>query len=341
MPDSLTQMAKAYFRGRTLVAATRLGIADALAARPLTLDELAAGCQADRTSLYRLLRALASFGILTETAPETFALTAEGRPLRRDHPQSEWHAVVFWGDLLADAWSRLTDCVREGETAFAAAERAGETLLWAKDPEARASFVAIMGTGQAEALAPIVEAWDFSGDRTIADLGGGGGALLEAVLQAYPDARGVLADRQEAIQNAAPRFSGQERCALVECDLMERAPAGADVQMLKNVLHGYRDAEAVQILRNCRMALPPDGRLLVIEIVLPNVIDRASPDLEKSLMSDLNMLAVTGGRERSEREWRRLLEEAGLACKRVIPVGQGGLSVLEAAIDAPSGAPLQ
>ena len=330
MTELLTEMAMAYFRSRVLAAAARLKVADALQDQTRSVDELAQTCQAHPESLYRLLRALASFGIVAETEPASFVLMPLGQPLRQDHPRSEWSSVVFWADLLADSWSHLTECVRSNENAFRVAEREGVALRWSKDPGARAIFGAVMGTGSAQSYAPIVRSWDFSNYHTIADLGGGGGALIEAVLEAYPQARGILADRGDFIQNAAPRFAQQPRCELVATDLSESVPAGADVHMLKHVLHGCTDEAAVKILRNCRATLEPQGRLLVIEFVLPDVVDHASPELEQRLMSDLNMLAVTGGRERSAREWRDLLDAAGFACIRMVPVPADLVSIIEA-----------
>src|SRR5262249_35920425 len=117
----------------------------------------------------------------------------------------------------------------------------------------------------------------------------------------------------------------------VPADLSKEVPTGADIHVLKHVLHGYPDDAAVQILRNCRASLPDDGRILIVEFVLPDVIDRADPDLEKRLLSDLNMLTVTGGRTRSTTEWRTLIQRAGLRCNWVIPVSDDLVTTIECA----------
>ena len=127
-----------------------------------------------------------------------------------------------------------------------------------------------------------------------------------------------------------PRFSGTNRCRLIAADLTKEIPPGANVYMLKHVLHGYTDDKAVAILRHCRDLVPPNGNLLVIEFVLPDVVSGPAPELVGRFMSDLNMLAVTTGRERSEREWRQLLEEAGFALTRNVPVPALDVSILEA-----------
>ena len=203
----LVEMAMAYSRSRVLCAAARLGVADALGDELRSVDFLAGRCQADADSLYRLLRVLASIGVTEETTSGHFRLTAFGKPLRKDVPQSVWAAVIFV-DLLADSWTLLTDCVRTGKSASQ------------EDPSSR--------------------------------------------------------------------------CDLIAADLMQSVPAGADVYMLKHVLHGRRDPEAITILKNCREVMPQNGNLLVIEFILPPLVSHADPQLEGRLMSDLNMLAVTG-----------------------------------------------
>lgn len=210
----------------------------------------------------------------------------------------------------------------------------GVPSRWSEDRDADAIFRAVMGTGPAEDYDPIARAWDFSKYETIADLGGGGGTLIGAILEAFPNVRGILVDLPESIERARARFSNGDlagRCTLVAADLCEEVPSGADMYMLKHVLHGCDDAAATGILRHCRRVLPPEGRVLVIEFVLPDVVDRADSELERRLMSDLNMLAVTGGKERSAIEWTRLLEGAGLACERIVPVPGDLVSIVEAA----------
>jgi ubiquinone/menaquinone biosynthesis C-methylase UbiE len=190
-----------------------------------------------------------------------------------------------------------------------------------------------MGTAPAENYAPIVDAWPFPAGGVVADLGGGGGALIRAVLERHPILRGMLVDREESIKAAAAHFKGSpaaERCELIVADLSEQVPRGADVYMLKHVLHGLTDEKAVAMLRHCRASVPAAGRLLVIEFVLPDIVPEPAPELVARFMSDLNMMAVTGGRERSEREWRILLEEAGFSLTRNIPVPEMDVSILEA-----------
>ncbi|MGH9740443.1 MAG: methyltransferase [Candidatus Acidiferrales bacterium] len=323
-PNSqLLEMAMAYSRSRMLCAAARLGIADALAAEERDVEDLAKACAADPSSLYRLLRALASLGIVAECAPGRFVLTPFGEPLRKDAPNSAWAGVVFWSDLLADSWSYLTECVRTGKSAAKIMESAGVVSHWQTDPDAGGIFRAVMGTAPAEDYMPLARSWDFSRSRVVADLGGGGGALISAILQRYPGVSGMLVDRQASIDAAAPRIQAEgltDRCKLIAADLLEAVPPGADVCVMKHVLHGCADDVATQLLRNCRAAIPPEGVLLIVEFVLPDVVSHADSKLEVRLMSDLNMMAVTGGKERSAAQWKPLLEAAGFHMQRVIPV---------------------
>jgi hypothetical protein len=331
---ALTEIAMGYSRSRILCAAARLGVADALGDDERSITEIAQMCGANPSSLYRLLRALASFGVVCEISPERFVLAPFGKPLRKDAPNSEWSAIVFWADLLADNWAHMTECVRTGDTAFRVMEREGVASRWSKDPNAGVIFRAVMGTAPAEDYMSIVRAWDFSRFRTAADLGGGGGALIAAALEAFPHLSGMLVDRQDSIDEAKSRFESHElagRCVLVAADLSKSVPPGADVYMLKHVLHGCDDEPAIGILRNIRAVLPHEGRLLVIEFVLPDVVDHADAELEYRLMSDLNMLAVTGGKERSAAEWKKLLRSAGFDCQTIIPVPRELVSIIEAA----------
>ena len=332
--SGLVEMAMAYSRSRVLCAAARLGIADAIGDKVLSVVVLAEKCQADADALYRLLRALASIGVTEETTPEHFRLTPFGQPLRRDAPHSAWPAVIFWADLLADDWSLLTACIQTGKPAREVRDPKIASR-WSLEPDGSSIFRAVMGTAPAEDYAPIAEAWDFSGAKVVADLGGGGGSLILAVLGLNPHLRGMLVDLEPSVEAAKARFAEEDpshRCELIAADLTQSVPAGADVYMLKHFLHGRQDADAITILQNCHAVIPQHGSLLIIEFILPPLVSHADRELEGRLMSDLNMLAVTGGRERSERQWRVLLEAAGFNLIRVYPVGGDTLMVRNVAI---------
>ena len=223
----LVETAQGFFRGKVLCAAVRLGIADALGTGSMTLDSLASATETNPAALRRFMRALASMEIVEEVAPARFALTTLGDPLRRDAEDSVWASMVFWADLLADAWTYLPDCVRTGDRSAAEAARArdGATSRWSSAGDAQAIFHAVFAESTADDFAPYATAWDFSRCRVIADLGGGGGGLLAAVLAAHPRARGVLVDRQEALEGASQRFEADGltgRCELIAGDFSSR-----------------------------------------------------------------------------------------------------------------------
>jgi hypothetical protein len=334
---ALVDMARGFFRGKVLCAAVRLGVADALADGPMTVDELAVATGSNASALRRFMRGLAGIGVVEEVAPSRFSLTALGQPLRRNAPDSVWASMVFWADLLADNWTWLPEIIRAGDRSGAEAARQSEGIpsRWSREPDANAIFHHVFAEAGAEENAAYASAWDFSRCRVVADLGGAGGGLLAAVLRAYPGARGVLFDRQGAIETASRRFATlgmTARCQTIAGDLVESVPSGADVYVMRFVLHGYDDAAAQRILQNVRRVMDPECRLLVIEVVLPDRVDRADPEIEELLMSDLNMLAVTGGRERSESEWRALLGWAGLELRGVLPVRGHSCRILEAGL---------
>ena len=325
----LVEMAMAYSRSRVLCAAARLGVADALGDEVRSVGFLAEKCEANADALYRLLRALASIGVTEETTPEHFRLAPFGKSLRKDVPQSAWPAVIFWADLLADEWSLLTDCVRTGKPASQVRDPKIPSR-WSQDAEADSIFRAVMGTAPTENYAPIAEAWDFSRAKVVADLGGGGGSLILAVLGLNAHLRGMLVDLESSVDAAKSRFAVEDpssRCELIATDLMQSVPAGADVYMLKHILHGRQDGDAVTILKNTRAVIPQNGSLLIVEFILPPLVSHADPQLEAHLMSDLNMLAVTGGRERSKREWSTLLGAGGFILTGIYPVGGDNLMV--------------
>ncbi len=336
-PISLGEMARGYFRGKLLVAAVRLGIADALGDVEKGLDEIALATKANPDALYRLMRALASIGVVAEVAPARFRLTPFGQPLRKDVPNSVWASIIFWADLLADSWTYLTDCVQAGnrDGAAVARERDGTKSRWSVEPDAKAIFHHAFAESTVASMAPFVAAHDFSAYHVIADLGGGGGGLLAAILTANPQVQGILVDRNEAVTSAATKFTSlglTDRCQFQAGDLLEAVPPGPDLYILQSVLHGYDDNNALRILSNCRAVTKPDGKLLIIEVVLPTTVAVADQTLEKLLMADINMLAVTGGLERSEAEWMSLLSSAGYQVTRMVAVPGVTARIIEAVL---------
>ena len=306
---AIMQMIAGRWVSGAVTTAARLQLADRLAGKPQTSEELADAAGAHGPSLYRLLRALASLGLMTEDAGGRFALTPLGDHLRSDVPGSMFGLVQFFAsEEHGAAWNALAYAVTSGEPAF---EHLYGCTLWEyldSEPALNVIFSDAMTSLMSAFRDEIVAHLELDGVRTVADVGGAAGALLERILERRPAIRGILYDRQAVIEDVrrdAPALL-RERCDFVAGDFMERVPA-ADVLLLSHVLHDWSDADAVRILKNCRAALPAHGRVVVVDHVME---PGDAPDFAKLL--DLEMLALNAGRERTRGEFERLLGQAGL-----------------------------
>jgi hypothetical protein len=316
-----------------LTVAAELGLSDELAAGPRAVTDLAAAVSADPDTLHRLLRALATVGVYAEQADGTFALTELGDGLRSDAPGTLRPLARMMTDpALWAAWGHLGHSVATGENAFEALH--GEDV-WAhrrREPAHNAIFNANMVAQTATVAASVAEAYDFSGVRDVVDVAGGRGALLEAVLTRHGHLTGTVFDLPHVVapapSDAAPP-SVAERWSAVSGSFFERVPS-ADCYLLKSILHDWPDDRCVEILQTLRRSLAPGGVVLVVELV----IGRPGHEVDTAF-SDLNMLVLPGGRERSEQEYAALFERAGLRLTRVLHTASQ-VSVLEA-VDA--GAP--
>jgi hypothetical protein len=304
---------------RAIYVVAELGLADLLAGGPMTAAQLAQATQAHEPSLYRVLRLLASLGVLTEHHSRSFSLTVLGERLRAGVPASmrSWAMLVESGGLRS--FEPIIETVRTGKPGLDIAYGMSLFERLAQDPLSAAGFNAAMSERTA-AFAPSVAArYDFSRMRIVADIGGGKGTLLAAILRAHGHLRGVLFDRPAVAGNAAGvlRSAGvEDRCEVVPGDFFDGVPEGADGYILANVLHDWYDARAVQILGACRRAMAKDGRVLVVERLIPSDPHAAVP----VLLSDLNMLVFSGGQERTNAEYGEFLTAAGLNLAKVQPV---------------------
>jgi SAM-dependent methyltransferase len=317
-----------YWTSQAVGTVALLGVADHLDDGPRTAQELAKAVGADPRALYRVLRLLASIGVFAEVAPGSFGLTPLGATLTSDAPDSVRNFAITEtapGHWLP--WGRLEESVCTGQP-MARAALGMELFEWyAHNPEEAAYFNAAMGNLSALAANELVRVYDVSGVRTVADVGGAHGVLLAAVLKTNPAARGILFDLPHVIATAGDELAAQglaERCELVSGDFFEEVPPGADLHLLKQIVHDWDDARSTRILRNCHRALTPGGTLLLVEMVVP-ADNHPSP----AQAMDLNMLVLLSGRERTEAEFRDLLHEAGFQLERVIPT-HSPFSVIEA-----------
>lgn len=324
----LMQFITGHWVAAAVYAAAKLRLADHLADGPQTADELAAATGADGSSVYRLLRALASLGVFEETAARTFSLAEMGELLRSDHPRSMRSMALFQGAPPHwEGWGAFLHSVETGESAFEKVHGKGFFDYCQSDPEFAEAFNGAMTGMSAAASEVVVQAYDFSGIETLVDVGGGHGYLLACILRNNPDLRGKLIDLPHVVKGSAPAFDVaglSDRVELVGGDFFETVPSG-DAYIAKHIIHDWDDEHCIVLLTNMRKAMSGNGRVLLVEAVIP---PGNAPSLAKLL--DLEMLHSThGGRERSEGEFAELFAAAGLKLNRIVPTASY-FSVVEA-----------
>jgi hypothetical protein len=294
---------------QSIAVAASLGIADALAAGPRTAGDLAAVLNLDPGALYRLLRMLAAAGVFHEDTERRFSLSEVGQALREDVEGSvRDQAILFGRPSMLAAWGNLEHSIRTGENAFA--DLHGQDVwAWRRGrPDESAIFNRAMASISAPVSPALAAADDFDGASTVADIGGGSGTLIAGVLAEHPHLRGIVFDQPAVVAEAGPILEAAgvaDRTDLVGGDFFEGVPA-ADVYLMKAILHDWTDEDAIRILRTIRRDGGDGARLLVIERVLggPN------EDLAGKL-SDLHMMVMPGGAERTADEWRALFARGG------------------------------
>jgi O-methyltransferase domain/Dimerisation domain len=328
------RLATAYQASRALYVATKLGVPNLLADGPRSTEDLAAVTGAHAPSLSRLMRALAAFGVLVEGGDGRFALGALGGCLRADAPGSVRALVLMYGDEdFWRTWGDLEHCVRSGETAAKHLFGAEDAFArYAADPRLGAVFNAAMTVLSATTATAVAAACDLSGVGRVVDVGGGQGRLIAALLRANSGLRGTLVDLPSVVEGA-PRVLAEadvaDRCEVVGGDMFEAVPAGGDLYVLSRVIHDWEDARATAILGNCRRAMGRRARLVLVERVLPDRVEPTSA-VQSQVLSDLNMMVRTGGRERTEGEFGALLAAAGFRLEGVVPT-EAPVSLVEAA----------
>jgi SAM-dependent methyltransferase len=311
--------------------AAELRLPDLLAAGPKTSAELAAATGSHERSLYRLLRALSTLELCREREDGAFDLAPMGALLRSDVPGSLRSWALFTGGPQWPIWGHLLHSVTTGEPARKHLYGTQDFQHLAHDPKLAALFNQAMVELTAPVAQGVARTYDFSGLQRIVDVGGGYGELLGAILQAAPDARGVLFDMAHAREPGEQHIQAlglSDRCEIVTGSFFESIPGPADACLLKSIIHDWDDDRSRAILENCRRALAASGRVLIIERLMPEHPE-ASAAHQAIARSDLNMLVGPGGRERTESEFRTLLAAAGLRLNRTIPI-VSGFAILEA-----------
>lgn len=329
MPDpapfkTLQELATGYIVSRALHAVAELGVADALDDRPRTAAELAAATKADPDALGRVLRLLAGRGVFTADG-DRFAHSPASRLLRADHPQSMRSFVRMFG--LGINWRAFEAFEHSLRTGAPAAEKVLPEGYWARfaahPDEGRIFNAAMVGKAQGQVPA-IVGSYDFSRFKAIADIGGGQGHLLRAVLEAAPRATGVLFDLPQVVSELVGIAS--DRLRVQAGDFFKDGLPSSDLYLVMEIIHDWPDAPSVAILTAIRRAAPTHARLLLIESIIP---EDAGPHWAKTL--DIVMLALLGGRQRTLAEYASLLDAAGFAFEREIDT-HADISIIEARV---------
>jgi hypothetical protein len=315
---TLLRLVNGYYVSQAIHVAASLGIADLLADGTRTSDDLAREAGADPETLYRLLRALASVGVLHEGDGRLFSLTPVGELLRSDVPGSlhGWAAYAgrpyFWA-----AWAELLHSVRTGENAFRHVYGQDIWSYRADRPDESVLFDAAMKALTGTSNAALIEAFDFSRFGTLVDVGGGNGALLASVLAANPALQGVLFDQAHVVAGADQVLEAAgvaNRCRIESGNFFEAVPEGGDAYLLKSIIHDWEDEDSRAILRVVRAAMSVGAALLVVER------DLGAPNEDApTKFSDLNMLVGPGGRERTQDEYASLFESTGFRLVGVTP----------------------
>jgi hypothetical protein len=311
-------MLQGIHRAQAVYVVARLGIADLLANGPLTVDELAEAANARFPELNRVMRFLAGEGVFTQDELGRYALNDAAAVLRSDAPNSLRPMALYLGSQhIWSAWSHLIDSVTQGTVAFEAAHGMQRWQYEAAHPNAYALFQTYQSAA-AGRRSPA--AYDFSGMSTVVDVGGGRGTMLIDVLRSHSGLRGVLFDVPQVIALAETVVADAgmaRRLELVAGSFFESVPAGGDAYILSNILHDWPDAECLRILQACRAAMRPGAKLIVVEGVVPS--DTAAPSAVR--FGDLQMMALTGGMQRTLEEFALLFSQTGFGQARTLYFG--------------------
>ena len=327
--DAMLERIAAYWQSQLVFVAAKLGIADALVAGPLTVNELAAQVGAHPPYLGRVLRALASVGIFASDPHGRFHLTRLAQTLRSDHPESLRNfALMLVDDYNWSAWGALEHAVRTGESAFEHVHGAPAFPWMHEHPDKEKMFSASMASLSVMENAAVTRAYAFGKLRKVVDVGGAHGHLLISILRSYVKVRGVLLDQprvvEEAVKSGALNASDLVgRTEAIGGDFFESVPEGADAYVMKYIIHDWDDDKCVRLLQNCRKAMADDGRVLVIDHVVA-----AGNRFDWGKLMDINMMVIMGSKERTKDEFRQLFARAGLRLKRVVRTASS-LSILE------------
>lgn len=326
-PLQMLQQISGFWVSRCIYVAAKLGVPDLLKDGPKSAGELAAATNAHAPSLFRVLRALAAVDVLTQADDRRFGNTALSETLRSDLPGSlRAFAITELGEEHYPAWGELMHSVRTGEIAFDKAFGEPVWEFFAKHEENAKIFNDAMSGMTAQAEQALHASYSFEGINTLLDVGGGHGGLIISILRRNPNMRGILFDSPQVVEGGKSKMAESDvgdRCEVIGGDFFQSVPEGADAIIMKWIIHDWNDEQSVAIMKNCHRALPENGKLILVEAVVP-----PGDEMHFAKFIDLNMLVMTGGRERTEEEFRQLYEAAGFSLTRIVPT-ESPFSVIE------------
>ena len=310
----LREISNGHIRARATYAAATLGVADHVGTTPVSIADLAEKTQSNEVALYRLMRFLSGLGIFQENTDRKFSHTPISEFLKSDHEHSERGAVLMRGEMFYSAFEEILHSVRTSEEGFSKRFKKPLFEYLQEDEAAFKSFQAGMRSLTGFEANAVLKAYEFSDIKKVIDVGGGNGTNLSEILRACPNVSGTLFDLESSIQMARDGAGGPlPRCELVVGDFFDEVVEGGDLYILKNILHDWYDEQAIKILENCRRAMKPESRLIIVERLIgaPNYHNNTSNQ-------DLTMLVAVGGLERRAEEFVSLVKKAGLNLDRTI-----------------------
>lgn len=326
----LVQMATAHWVSHILYVAAKLSLADHLAQGPKHSAELATATKTHPPSLGRLLRTLAHLGVVTQDGTARFALTPLGEAMKTGAPGAARSAILTLASpWITAGWERLLESVQTGRPGLEGALGMPIFDWLARHPEEASLFSETMVSFHGAEPAAVAAAYDFSATTTVVDVGGATGNLLAAILHKHSECRGVLYDLPHVVRDAPKLIQSHglaDRVSIESGSFFERVPEGGDAYLLSHIIHDWTEEQCLKILGHCRRSMKPTSRVLIIEMVLP-----AGNVPHPGKMLDMMMLVGPGGQERTEPEYRDLLNKAGLRLTKVLPT-DSAVSVVEAVI---------
>ena len=314
----LIQMAAGSWVAAALYGAAKLGLADQLADGPRTAADIAPATGAHAPTLHRFMRTLGSLGLVTDTGGGRFALTPLGEALKTGAPGAARSTIMmFGGPIFWRSWEEIVYSLQTGKTGFEKVWGMGAFDYLAQHPEEASLFSETMVGFHGSEPPTVAEAYDFSSLKTVVDIGGASGNMLAAILTRHPSVRGVLYDLPHVVRDAPALLKARgidDRVTIESGSFFERVPSGGDAYIMSHIIHDWSEEQCLTILGNCRKAMRPDSRLLIVETVIP---EDNSPHQGK--LQDLVMLVIPGGQERTKAEYDSLLAKGGFKLRRVIP----------------------